>query len=333
MGSGGGSSTTVQKADPWSGQQPYLREIFSEAQNMYRSGTLAPSFYPGQTVAQESPWTQQARAMQAERALGGSASIDKAQSAMDEITAGRTQAANSGLGVLNGMAASEAGAGNAGLAALNSMATGSDPYLKSLYADAAGEVGASIDSGFSSAGRYGSGAHANARADALADLAGNMYTHAYDQRLSAAQAASGAYNEALALKAQAAQQAGQLYDSGVSKQVLGAGMAQELANQSYRDAAALSEAGAAQDDYLQQLINAEIERWNYDQQAPITALNNYQRLVSGQYGGTTTTSGQKSGTGSGALGNMVKGAALGSSIGGLPGSIIGAVGGGLLSLF
>ena len=333
MGSGGGSTTTVQKADPWSGQQPYLKEIFGEAQRLYQSGSLAPSFYPGQTVAQESPWTQQARAMQAARALGGSASVGKAQNAMDEIVSGRTQAANSGLAVLDGMAAAEAGSGNAGLAALNGMASGSDPYLRSLYADAAGEAGASIDSGFSSAGRYGSGAHANARADALADLASDMYSHAYDQRLGAAQAASAAYNDALALKAQAAQQAGQLYDAGVSKQVLGAGMAQELANQTYVDAAALSEAGAAQDAYLQKLINAEIERWNYAQHAPITALNNYQHLVSGNYGSTTTTSGQQATTSTGALGNMVTGAALGSSIGGMPGAIVGALGGGLLSLF
>ena len=84
MGSkGGGSTTTVQKADPWSGQQPYLKEIFQEAQGLYQSGGMAPAYYPGQTVAPESAWTQQARAMQAQRALEGSASVQNAQQAMD----------------------------------------------------------------------------------------------------------------------------------------------------------------------------------------------------------------------------------------------------------
>ncbi len=38
MGGSSGDSTTVQKADPWSGQQPYLRDVFSTAQNMFQSG-------------------------------------------------------------------------------------------------------------------------------------------------------------------------------------------------------------------------------------------------------------------------------------------------------
>lgn len=335
MGSkgGGGSTTTVQKADPWSGQQPYLKEVFREAQNLYQSGALSPDYYPGQTVAPESAWTQQAREMQAQRALQGSASVQSAQNAMDAVTGGSALAGNAAIGTLNGMASGDVNADNAGLGVLNAMSSAQNPYLKSLYADAAGELGASIDSGFSSAGRYGSGAHANARADALSDLAGQMYSHAYDQQREAAAQAGSLYQQGVNSQLQAAQAAGQLYNTGVGQQVLAAGTAQDLADQTYKDAAALSEAGAAQDAYLQQLINAEIGRWNYQQQAPLNALNAYQNLISGNYGATTTTTGQQSSTAKSTLGNMVTGAALGSSIGGLPGTIIGALGGGLLSLF
>jgi hypothetical protein len=49
MGSGGGG-TTVQKADPWSGAQPYLRRNYADAQSAI-SGRNAPDFYPGQTFA------------------------------------------------------------------------------------------------------------------------------------------------------------------------------------------------------------------------------------------------------------------------------------------
>jgi len=46
---GSGTQTTVSKSDPWSGQQPYLTDIFSQAKKAYQSGT-GSQYYPGQTV-------------------------------------------------------------------------------------------------------------------------------------------------------------------------------------------------------------------------------------------------------------------------------------------
>lgn len=40
---GGGDTTTVQKADPWEGQQPFLRDVFQAAQNQYRAGPIYAS--------------------------------------------------------------------------------------------------------------------------------------------------------------------------------------------------------------------------------------------------------------------------------------------------
>jgi len=46
-GSGGGTSTnTVTKADPWSGQQPYLTYGFEEAQDRFQADQ--PQFFPWQ---------------------------------------------------------------------------------------------------------------------------------------------------------------------------------------------------------------------------------------------------------------------------------------------
>lgn len=48
----GGSDTstqTVQTADPWSGQQPYLTDVFQQAQAQYNQP--GPYYYPGDTVA------------------------------------------------------------------------------------------------------------------------------------------------------------------------------------------------------------------------------------------------------------------------------------------
>jgi hypothetical protein len=47
MDKGGGSSTTVQKADPWAAAQPYLKDIMGQARSLYNTG--GPLMYPGQT--------------------------------------------------------------------------------------------------------------------------------------------------------------------------------------------------------------------------------------------------------------------------------------------
>ena len=43
-GKGGGSTTTVQKADPWEGQQPYRKEVVEEAKKLYENGRRAPDY-------------------------------------------------------------------------------------------------------------------------------------------------------------------------------------------------------------------------------------------------------------------------------------------------
>lgn len=277
-GKGGGSSTTVQKADPWSGQQPYLTDIFQQAQQLYNSGGMAPNYYPGQTVADQSQWTQQALQMQADRAQSGSPLIDNASNAMNNITTGQALADNQGLNTLNQLSQED------------------NPYVDELYNRANQQAQSAINGNFSAAGRYGSGAHAAASADAANNLASEMYSSLWDKRADAANAA------------------GQLYNTGIGQQVVAGQTGQQLANQAYTDAAALSEAGGIMDEYNQQLINADIDRYNYDQQKALQALQNYNNLIQGSYGGTTTTTGQQYSSGS-TLGNVLGGALTGGGLG------------------
>jgi hypothetical protein len=58
-GGGSGTTTTVQKADPWAGQQPYLTYGFEKAQQQYQTG--APQYYPGQITAGIDPLTELAQ--------------------------------------------------------------------------------------------------------------------------------------------------------------------------------------------------------------------------------------------------------------------------------
>lgn len=54
---GGGSSTTVQKADPWTGVQPYLTQGYQQLSQLY--GGSGPQYYPGATTVAPH-WMEQA---------------------------------------------------------------------------------------------------------------------------------------------------------------------------------------------------------------------------------------------------------------------------------
>lgn len=315
-GGGGGSTTTVQKADPWEGQQPYLTSwhqwgnnpdnpyqgVFPNAYKLYGEGKLAPDYYEGNTVAGQSDWTKQALKMQADRAMNGSQLINDASTSMGNVVTGQALAGNQGLNTLNQMAQED------------------NPYADELYNRANSQAQAGINANFSAAGRYGSGAHAAASADAANNLANQMYGSMWDKRAAAAQGA------------------GQLYNQGIGQQIIGAGQAQQLGNQAYTDSAALSEAGGVMDDYNQQLINANIDRWNYDQNKALQALSNYNQLIQGSYGGTTTSTGQVQNYGGNRLGNVAGGALAGGGLAYMMGMSNpwiagGAALGGLLGLF
>lgn len=316
-GGGGGTTTTVQKADPWEGQMPYLSDwhqwgnnpdnpyqgVFPNAYKLYVEGKLAPDYYEGNTVAGQSDWTKQALQMQADRAMNGSQLINDASDAMGNVMTGQALQGNQGLNTLNQMAQED------------------NPYADELYNRANSQAQAGINANFNAAGRYGSGAHAAASADAANNLANQMYGSMWDKRASAAQSA------------------GQLYNQGIGQQIMGAGQAQQLGNQAYTDSAALSEAGGVMDDYNQQLINADIDRWNYDQNKALQALSNYNQLIQGNYGGTTTSTGQVQNYGGNRLGNVAGGALAGGGLGYMLGGAAspwiagGAALGGLLGLF
>lgn len=331
------------------------------------NNALAPAYYKGNTVAPQSAWTTQALQMQADTAknMASNPVMQAANSAAQQVASGQalksnagltqlqglaknapvTQAqalqGNAGMNYLNGLTGQGINAGNAALTQLNQLAQNDNPYMDALYQRANNQAQASLDSNFNRAGRYGSGSHEAAAADAANNLANEMYGSLYNQRVNAANAASQAYLQgqsegiqarqaagnlynsgignlinAYGQQANAAQGAGSLYNQGVGQRVVAAGTGQQLAQQPYTDAAMLSEAGGVKDDYNQQLINAAIDRYNYEAQRPLQALSTYNQLISGSYGGTSTAQGQQA-AGS-KLGNVLGGALGGAGlVGGL----------------
>ena len=69
-GGGGGSTTQTTKSEPWSAQQPYLRDIFSRAQNL-----PVQSFYPDRTFAQPDDLLLRAEQIGEQQAIGGQTAI------------------------------------------------------------------------------------------------------------------------------------------------------------------------------------------------------------------------------------------------------------------
>lgn len=305
MGKGGGSTTTNTVATPWEGQQPYLTDVFNQANQSYYSGnyadqndtainSLAPAYYQGQTIASQSPATIAAQNMQAQRALAG-----------DDQYGSLANAAAAAGNIMQGGGVT----GNQGLNTLNELISQDNPYIDQLYQRANNQAQAGIDSTYNKAGRYGSGAMANAKAEAANNLATDMYSQLYDKRADTAASAAGAYNDAM------------------GRQLDAAKLGVDIAKQPYTDAAALSEVGNAQDSYQQALIDAAIDRYNYNAQRALTALSNYNQLIQGTYGGTNTSTAKQD----------YKGSTLGTAIGGATAaaSLAAALGGdkGLLSYF
>lgn len=77
-GSPAGNTTTVQKSDPWAGQQPYLTTGFQQVQDLYNTG--GPQYFPGQTYAGPTDAQNQALTAQQNFATSGSGGLSAASS-------------------------------------------------------------------------------------------------------------------------------------------------------------------------------------------------------------------------------------------------------------
>jgi len=143
-----GQVVTQNVQEPWTHQQPHLKNIFSEAENLYNSET--PQYFEGNTVAGLSDQTKTALDLQEARALQGSPLVNQAQDQLSTTLSG---------GYLN-----------------------NNPHLQNAI-DAASEgvvrnyqtaTSPGIDSAFERAGRYGSNAYQTMKKNSEAELADSL---------------------------------------------------------------------------------------------------------------------------------------------------------------
>lgn len=308
-GGGGGSTTSNTVATPWTGQQPYLSNVFQGAQNTYN--TYAGN--PNASVAGFTPQQQQSMGI-----TGGIANGTNFENSYNVNNAAGDYTKN----LLNGQYLNS----NPGNSAFSQFANGSmmnNPYMSQAMGAANDAITRSYQtatapqtsSAMEAAGRYGSGAYQNAVSQNQQNLAtqlGNVD----------AGMANNMYQQNLSNMLQGAQGLSSNYNTASQQQLQGSFNAPNVVNSVNAANSNLYNMGGNQQALTQQQINA-----------PWQLLNNYSNLVQGQYGGnTSTTQPYYQNQAAGALGGALGGASLGSSFGPW-GSALGGIGGGLLGAF
>lgn len=170
----------------------------------------------------------------------------------------------------------------------------SNPYLQSAVSGAMQDVGRqfaeatmpSLQSQFVDAGRYGSGAQIANESLARQDLArqmGNMAANMY----------------------------GQAYESERDRMLRQSSIAPQFQGMDYKDLAALASVGDIVDQKAREILQADIERYNYPQTQLDRYANRIATLGGQQYGTTTTTQPSQ---GSDFIGNLLGIAQTGAAI-------------------
>lgn len=183
------------------------------------------------------------------------------------------------------------GAQNLATSTLNGDYLNSNPYMDANFAAGTDAITKAYNSainqntaGAVGSGRYGSGMQmfANNQAqDTLAKNLNNLYGQTYFQN----------YNN----------------ERGNQMQTMGA--APNLAAADYTDLGKLSDVGALKDQYAQSIKDADVNKWNYNQNLPANKLGQYMGLIQGNYGGSQST--QTPLSGQSLMGSLLGAGALG----------------------
>lgn len=232
-GGGGGTQTTTQKADPWSGVQPYLTEGYQRASQLYAPGQ-GPELFPNQMYVGSDPLTTQSRQM----------TLDYAQSGMPQDI----NAMRGGYGTLLGAAD-----------VMNNpmLARAAEGAIRPVTQQLTEQILPNIRGGAVQTGQYGGSRQALAEGTAIdravrsmGDITSNMYSNAYQQGLGTLSSALGMAPQMLQLSQMPAQTIGQL--GALSE----ADQQKALQEQMYRHEYAQKQPYSMLSDYMQLLQGA-----------------------------------------------------------------------------
>ncbi len=343
-GGGGGSQSTqtIQKADPWSGQQPFLTYGFEQAQDRYKGDQ--PQFYPGSTIASFNPnetayqqnvldyiGSGRPQAMQAgaENVINqellsnpninpifnatrgmapyGQESLVAASNLTDKPILDETNASPIMQQMLSGSVAQNPFIGNA----INSFANDAVGNFQQQVMPALRASQIAYQPGGSSRGEIASGIAAGNVGRSIADFANRSYMNAFDSAQAQQMGAAQLMEQSRGRRADEALQQGMgAMGLGLSgEQAIGQRLGQGLSayggvSQTPVDVYGnVMDVGMTQRELEQQQLDEAVNRYQFDQNIQDQKLSNYMGLVQGSYGGNTTTSAQRGGMGlAGSLG-------------------------------
>jgi hypothetical protein len=260
-------------------------------------------------------------------------------------------------GLLNSNSGPTSSATNlAGLASAGNVGTLSDDYLKGQsYANEQAQT--ALMRSLSGAGRFGGnaatagafahdigGQNAQQNAAELARQQGlmlqaNQQIDASNQGQLAGQLGilnglTGTQGQNIANQMSAANSQFAGGQQGIANQLGVMGLLPTLNDARYYDANKLLGVGDAYDQKAQQQLQSDVDRWNFNQSAPTSALGNYLNFISGATGNYSTKASTVPGGSplGGILGGALSGATAGSAFGPI-GTALGGLGGGILGGF
>lgn len=278
--SGGGSKKSTQTTAPWEAQQPYLKEIFEEAQGLYSQGDKG--YYDGQLTPDVNGNMQSAFQ---------NPNIQADQGFLNNYRA-NTNALTDGNNVFD-------------QSTMNTVMN--NPYVQqqvdSLKADVNQNAGTQIAQNNMNAGMMGSTGSASAAVQnalvqndankTIANASMNLRNNAFNQGINAG--FQGAGNRLTSL--------------GMQGRNNLAGL-QTLYSQSANNFDNTMQAGMTEYGVAQDAINAELAKWAYNTNEPWANLDRYRSMVSGNYGGASTASTPNPSVAEGVLGGAMAGAGI-----------------------
>jgi len=300
----GGSKTTTTRTEPWAEQKPYLETGFKRAEDLYTTGKLTPAYYSDTAVSPFRP-QQLAAQLAAEMYLEGPRPTAMMTGAEREF--GRGLSAGGEAMVYGGDAASPLGVGEyAGMtpfseAQYSGLLSGEydpstfDPVAAAIRAETVGKLESEILPGIRQqitqyqpgGGSKGDIVQANAIAAAQEDINRKIaqgqfqaYQQAQQRMLPAAQLGVGQQQFGMGYGLQGME--------GVEGMLgrYGDTMAEPL-----RQYEAMGGIGAQQQAQRQREIDAAMTRYGYEAELPTIGLQNYLAGISGDYGGSSTSTG------------------------------------------
>lgn len=354
-GGGGTSTQTVEKADPWEGQQPYLKDVFQKAQDRFNDA--GPNFFQGSTVSGFNPletsyqnqvvdYAQGGRpqAMQtgAESAINNEL-FNPSGNAMYQATRGLAPYAQSGLNRASGFTGEQVLDDSNASPIMKQMLSGSvaeNPFIQNAVNSFANDAVSNFQQqvmpalrssqiayqpGGSSRGEISSGLAAGNVGRSIADFANQSYMDAFNSAQNQQMGAANLLENARARRSGEALQQGMgafgqgLAGEGQIQAGLSTGLqAYPTISQTPIDMLGnISDVGMTQRELSQQQLDEDVNRYQFEQNIADQKLANYMNLVQGNYGSSNVASASRGG--GGIAGNLSQGAGAIAALSGLLG--------------